>query len=148
MATKEEKAAAKAEKETFALLKKEAKKLKIDFDRQTTLPELQVLVDAAKSAATAQAEKVAADGQGFATSAPAPDRRTETSEEPVPQAPAPVTDPAGDRVINTHKTRGGDIHILAERKGHYVVKNQFGVVNAEFANIAEAQHHMENLSRF
>lgn len=149
MATKEEKAAAKAEKETFALLKKDAKKLKIDFDKDTTLAELQVLVDAAKSAAQAQADKEAEGATGFATSSPnnVP-AKTGTEEAPVSQAPAVVTDPTGDRVLNQHKTRGGDLHILAERGNGYVIKNQHGIVNATFDVLADAQHYMENLSRF
>lgn len=139
MATKEEKA-------QFAELKKKAKKLKIDFDKSTTVDELQILVDAAESAAQAQTEKAAADAAaGAADSAPAP---TGTEEQPMSQAPAVVTDPQGDRIINTHITRGGDQHILVQRGGRFVVKNQFGVVNATFDGLAEAQHHMENLSRF
>lgn len=153
--TKEEKAAEKAAKDQFATLKKDAKKLKIDFDKNTTQEELQVLVDAANAAATAQEEKAAADGKGFATSQPnngAPDNApapTGTEDTPVPQAPpvAPA-DPQGDRFISKHTTRGGDVHNLVQRGNAFVVKDKFGVVSANFATLDEGKHHMENLSRF
>lgn len=151
MATKEEKAAAKAEKESMKALQKEAKKLKIDFDKDTTSSELQVLVDAAKAAADAQAAKASEGPTGHLTSSPNNDEapaKTGTEDTPVPQAPPVVTDPSGDRVLNQHVTRGGDVHILVQRKDKFVVKNQHGIVNASFDDQAAAQHHMENLSRF
>lgn len=143
MATKEEKAAEKKaaaeEKAAFAALKKEAKKLGVEFDKETPQAELQILVDAAKGAAQAQVEK-ANENQ-----TPPP---TGTEEAKILQVEAPVVDPSGDVIIQKHKTRGGEIHILAQRGSGYVVKNPAGVVTSTFDDLNAAKHHMENLSRF
>ena len=143
--------------DTFAELKKKAKKLKVDFDKATTEAELNILVSAAEAAATAQKEKQ--DGEAGKVGATTPSDREDVkdAQNKADEAdkPAEVT-PAGDTVIQTVITRNKEKHhLVVTPKGDVQIKNHFGVVTANFAgsddqtaNINEGKRHLENLSRF
>lgn len=154
-----EKAAAKAAGAAFAELKKKAKKLKVDFDKDTTEAELGILVSTAEAAAGAQQEKKDGEtgsGQVGATTPSDREDVKEAQEKADSTNKAPEVTPAGDTVVQTVVTRNKEKHnLVVTDKGDVQIKNHFGVVTANFDskdsqvdNIADGKRHLENLSRF
>lgn len=155
--TPEEKAAADAAK-ALKELQKKAKKLKVQFDAETTAEELTILVNAAEEAVAAQEA-----AKGETTPPPVtPPTGDEVHQQEAQAAAdsasaAPETTPAGDSVLSTHvgKLSKEVSKLVLTPDGKVQLKSRHGVVLANFDtkdnqkdNISEGLRHMENLSRF
>ncbi len=143
-------------------LRKQAKKLGIDFDAATPEGELKMLVDAAEAASAAQKEegaKAAATPEGVQsekpdTSSEKPEVKDEKPQDP-PSANVepeePVQDEAGDNVIKTYTSRNGSKFILVDNtdgeEKDIFIKNQAGVKIGRFESVDDGNRYLENLSR-
>ena len=161
--SKEKKVLTPEEQAVVALkkLQKKAKKLKVDFDKYTTVQELEIMVSAAEQAKAAQEASKAElpPTPPVSESAPAPFKSGDQVHADEAKAMsmaggavAPVT-PEGDTVVLTHTTKQKELYkLVTTPAGECVAKNRFGVVVAEFGNkensISEGKRYMENLSRF
>lgn len=135
--------------DSLKALRKEAKKLKVDFEPETTEAELQILVDAANAANGAQAAKAAETGKAPEQSAPA--GSTPSPQEPEVKEGGDESQPAakGEQIIQTLTTRNKEKFELVQTKDGVVLRNlPARQVLAEFATVDEGKHHLENLSRF
>ncbi len=133
--------------DSLKALRKEAKKLKVDFEAETTEAELQILVDAAKAAAGAQAQKAAETGSAPAQTAPA--GSTPSPQEPEVKEGGEQPAAKGEQIIQTLTTRNKEKFELVQTKDGVVLRNlPARQVLAEFATVDEGKHHLENLSRF
>lgn len=128
-------------------LRKQAKKLKVEFDAETTEAELKILVDAAEAAKTAQEQKageVVADTIGGEVA-----QVTPVVSESVVKDEAPV-EGAKEQLIQTFVNRQKEAFQLVQTKEGKIVlkKHTTGAVLAVFKTVDEGKHHLENLSRF
>ncbi len=141
----------------LADLRKRAKKLKIDFDKESTAEELKVLVEAGEAAA--QARKEEADKGGTIES------RTQDPKIKNPEAKVgavsegdPVVVEGGngkEEVVATLKTKTGHIfRLIISPEGEVELRKTPNILVQSFGPVTEpnsleaGKKHLENLSRF
>lgn len=127
-------------------LRKRAKKLKVEFEKDATEAELTILVEAAEAAEKAQAEKagevVSTPISGEVASTPAPVDSKVEEHEPVEGAKEQV-------MLTFHNKQKVAYQVIQTVKGTFELRlHTTSQVLAVFKTLDDAKHHVENLSRF